>query len=75
VQFPVRHDGPKRAPSWKPKTQRRKVHGASGLFYLAAAAELVDTLFCVMMGGNVLGGYRCISLKTSQLLPKVEIGG
>jgi hypothetical protein len=44
-EFPIRHDGPKRARSWKPKTQRRKVYGASGLFYLAAAAESVDTLF------------------------------
>lgn len=74
MQFPVGHDGPKRAPSWKPKTQRRKVYGASGLFNLAAAAELVDTL-SVMMGGNDLDRYRFTSLKTSQLLSKVEIGG
>src|SRR2546422_7705865 len=33
----MRHDGPKRARSWKRRTQPRKVYSASGLLYSALA--------------------------------------
>ena len=34
-ESPMRHDGPKRARSWKRRTQPRKVYSASGLLYSA----------------------------------------
>src|SRR5215472_16906124 len=35
-ESPKRHDGPKRARSWKRRRQPRKVYSASGLLYSAA---------------------------------------
>src|SRR5215469_13236496 len=39
-ESPKRHDGPKRARSWKRRRQPRKVYSASGLLYSAAREEV-----------------------------------